>query len=688
MQNTSCVIKMLNLRLILVLFFLLYALPLHAQNQQLIDSLLRIVETTQSDKKVVAIYTKIAEEYHILDSSKTSLYANKAIDLAAEIDYMEGTIDPLFSIGYVNVFKGNYDASEHIFRKMVDLSEKNSYNKGKGKALHGLGWLNGYYGKNNIALEYLLKSLKISEELNESDLNARNYNLIGIINMKKTNYSKAIEYYFKSLEINEKLGEESKIAGNYTNIGIIYKNQGNYKKSSEYYMKALEVFERLNLKGKMASTYTNFGILHDLEGNYEKALEYQFKAVKIREEFGIQKGIAYNYDNIAMVYMSLNSYSKALHYFSEALKILEANNSNADRAFPMIQMGRAYRKLNQPIKAKKYLEDGLNLAIETGLLTRVKEGAEQLALVEKDLGNYKKAYEANVLFKTMEDSINNIATLKKMTQLESEYNFQKEKDSLELVKIQEITLLKTEAKGKAELTQLIYASLAILLVIGFVGFLLANKNVQQKRVQSIRDHISQDLHDEIGSNLSSISLFGTVAEKSVEKDPKKAMQLISRINSNATQTIESINDIVWAISSENDTLLHLVNRMRSYASELEDTGNWEVEIDFDYHTVEKPLSMIQRRNLYLIFKEAINNAIKYSNGKKILVMMGMLKNTIQLQIIDDGQGFNPNGDPVKDNLFGGNGIKSMKKRAEELNGSIEILSHKGNGTKVIVDFPV
>ena len=210
------------------------------------------------------------------------------------------------------------------------------------------------------------------------------------------------------------------------------------------------------------------------------------------------------------------------------------------------------------------------------------------------------------------DSIYSDDAIRKIETLEAQFQFRKEKDSLKLVRQQEIILDKEKAKHKKDQTLVVYVFVGMFTVLGIACFILIYKSIQRKKILSLRNRISRDLHDEIGSTLSSIALYGTVANSSLRKDPEKTSELLKLINSYSSSIIESLNDIVWAINGDEDSIRNLIGRMRSFSNELEDTSNWKIGIHYDEGIVERSLNMIQRRNLYLIFKEAVNNALKYS----------------------------------------------------------------------------
>jgi two-component sensor histidine kinase len=208
-----------------------------------------------------------------------------------------------------------------------------------------------------------------------------------------------------------------------------------------------------------------------------------------------------------------------------------------------------------------------------------------------------------------------------------------------------------------------------------------NRQIQREKIIELRHRISQDLHDEIGSTLSSISLFGTVAHKLAGSNPVGTQDMLTKINESTTQVMESMNDIVWAINSDNDKVGNLQKRMRAFISELDDASDVNISLQVDENLKDTFINMVQRRNVYLIFKEATNNAFKYANASQINITLSQSNNLYKLLIQDNGIGFDLNELASKTSL-GGNGLKNMKQRAGELNGTLEIISSKNQGSEI------
>jgi Y_Y_Y domain/Histidine kinase len=201
------------------------------------------------------------------------------------------------------------------------------------------------------------------------------------------------------------------------------------------------------------------------------------------------------------------------------------------------------------------------------------------------------------------------------------------------------------------------------------------------KMQAVRNRISTDLHDEIGATLSGIGILSTIAKQQVAVN-HPAYNLLGRITDDALTVGNSIDDIVWSINPKNDELNSIIARMRRHAAELFEAKG----IDYQIITPEKiediKLSMEQRRDVFLIFKEAVNNLLKYANCTHVLIEIGTKNSHFKLKISDNGVGFDCSKESTR------NGIKNMKNRAEKLNGKLNIDSEIQKGTKIGLEFPL
>ena len=222
----------------------------------------------------------------------------------------------------------------------------------------------------------------------------------------------------------------------------------------------------------------------------------------------------------------------------------------------------------------------------------------------------------------------------------------------------------------------------LMMLVVFVGIIYSFYRYRINellKLQAVRNRISTDLHDEIGATLSGIGILSIIAKKQVDKT-HPAYLLLGRITDDALTVGNAIDDIVWSINPKNDDLSNIIARLRRYASELFDAKNINYHIITPENLDDVKMTMEQRRDVYLIFKEAINNLLKYAECTQVSIKINIENRKFNLIVKDNGKGF----DITKPSSR--NGIKNMKTRAENLKGKVTIYSKEGYGTKVNLAF--
>jgi len=214
--------------------------------------------------------------------------------------------------------------------------------------------------------------------------------------------------------------------------------------------------------------------------------------------------------------------------------------------------------------------------------------------------------------------------------------------------------------------------LVILSLAGIIYALVRNRLNQILKLQRIRNKIASDLHDDVGSTLSSISIFSELAKQ----QSKEVTPLLNQIGENARNMLDTMADIVWTINPENDNFEKIILRMRSFAYNLLGAKNIAFEFDADESISKLKLPMEVRKNLFLIFKEAANNMAKYSEASRALFSIKYSNHQIKFLIRDNGKGFD------EATVAKGNGLKNMKRRAKEIGAQLLIESGIGDGTTI------
>lgn len=215
-----------------------------------------------------------------------------------------------------------------------------------------------------------------------------------------------------------------------------------------------------------------------------------------------------------------------------------------------------------------------------------------------------------------------------------------------------------------------------ILFFGFILYALYRYRINQLvRVQKVRNRIATDLHDDIGSALTTISVLSELSDKNLA-DQKLAKQYIHRISEEVNASGQALDDIIWSVNSSNDSLDEMMIRMRRFAAELFDHTNTHCQLQLQPAATGIKIGMEQRRDLYLVFKETLNNIYKHAAAKNVKVELSILDHFLKLTIKDDGHGFDTS------QLTHRNGLKNLKTRVDKWKGKINIESHPEKGTLI------
>jgi signal transduction histidine kinase len=212
------------------------------------------------------------------------------------------------------------------------------------------------------------------------------------------------------------------------------------------------------------------------------------------------------------------------------------------------------------------------------------------------------------------------------------------------------------------------------------------------KLERVRTRIATDLHDDIGSSLSKIAILSEVARRrngNGAGDADDANEPLQVIADTSREMVDSMSDIVWAINPERDNLSDLIQRMRRFAEDILDAQTINYQFIVPEHLPELALGADVRRDVYLIFKECVNNLAKYAEANEAIIEVKLENHNLLIEIADDGRGFDVghklNGGAASG--FGGNGLKNMQRRAENFGGAIQIESEIGAGTRIVLRIP-
>ncbi len=422
----------------------------------------------------------------------------------------------------------------------------------------------------------------------------------------------------------------------------------------------------------------------------------------------IQKEHIYN--NIAQSKFKLKEMDSAVWYNAKAYSFAKKNNSK--RGIPNIEQtfGQIYLSKNQKDSALFYFQKSIHSAVKSNYYDIVllnfsylmESQSDDQVLVnqwfEKGMGlmdqkiiniTFQRYFYVTALavFKKMNQTDKvafvqeKIIAIDDETQLKGNFYIQniteqyaKNENKLLILQVEELT-----KQRKYAFLQLIAAGLS-LVILSLVIVIIRRKNKIQQTLLNQKNEISKDLHDDIGSGLSSILIHADLLLRSGETSDKQKV-LATKINQTGKEISQRLNTFIWSLNTEHNTLQHFSEYVKFYGTTLFE----ETPIAFSFATNIQDIEAVKmngqlRKHLFYVIKEVFNNALKHAEATKTELKMQLLSpKLLQITIVDNGTGI------IKENDYG-NGIKNIQNRIELLGGTF-VMQTK-NGLQTILTIPL
>ena len=209
---------------------------------------------------------------------------------------------------------------------------------------------------------------------------------------------------------------------------------------------------------------------------------------------------------------------------------------------------------------------------------------------------------------------------------------------------------------------------------------------RQRDIERERSRIARDIHDDLGSQLTRITMMSESARGELA-DPARAAAGLDKIYHTARELTRSMDEIVWAVSPRHDTLEGLATYLEKFAHDWLATAGFRCRLDLPLQFSDWHLTSEVRHNVFLAFKEALHNAVKHSGASEVLIGLAVNPQSFELSVEDNGRGFSVG--KKANEIFAapgraaaGNGLENMRRRLAAIGGNCEIRSSPGAGTRV------
>ena len=522
----------------------------------------------------------------------------------------------------------------------------------------------------------------------------------------------------------------------YNDLTYLESILGDWEKAMFYGQKAFESARIAQDSNRMAYSLADMSIVyHDME-QYDKGVEFSKNGLKILNSYSKTDPLikAFVINAIAINFDDWDQPDSALFYHYQVLDLYpQLDSSRFTNTFNNV--GNTLLKQEKFLEAKKWIEISLKYNYRSGDAYKIASNFQNLATIAYSLGDFSQA---EILMDSTYKYVKASQSREKLRDyLFDQFRFQRKKGDLnsaidyleqysnlkdtifkedrvrmigEIQTLYEVETKERElAESRAALAenelivknrnnQLLLLLLALLIILGssfFIYYRQKNKNLQleqeaklqtiyaeqetQKRLAEQRSRISSDLHDNIGAQLTFI-VSSLNQLKFVNLSPDQLSEKIDRISNFTVDTVNELRDTIWAMNKDAISVEDLQGRLAGLIQKAQESCP---KIQFELKVGEGISSQLQLNslegvNLYRIAQEALNNAIKHAEASRIEVFITQENDTdISISIMDNGKGFDKS-------TFAGNGMSTMRTRAERIGKILKIESELGSGTRISV----
>ena len=592
------------------------------------------------------------------------------------------------------------DSSFSLASKALVASQIWSYQKGMADSYVNIGI---YYKNKNLLNESLTsykKAEAIRTKLNDYDGLSKVYNNLGSVYKKLTDYEMALQFYFKSLSMKEKENKEKETAGTMRNISNVYDLQGDFDKALYYINESKRIAEKYSDTPAIADAYFDLGKIYLSRSGYTKGLENFRISFQLYTNTGNASQIAGTMANMSLCYKGMGKIDSALLLQLEGLAIRKNLGFSDDLAESYLNLGDIFMDKNDSKNAFLNYDTATALFEENKIADGLKECYFSLSNAYQKIGMYDSALFYKNKYITIEDSIFNEKKYLINEEIEGKYQNQ-----INLVKYQQLSTQNKNITLQSRLYLIIALSLIILLLIGLFIFFQQRRltrrkaQLQQQHIESLltdqelksmnamiegqeeeRKRIAEDLHDRVGSILSTVKLYFNALDNKVDNYQEE----------NRTQYVKATNlldEAVQEVRRISHNLISGILMKFGLAPALKDLcetvdGTDKIKTNLFLHGLDERMETQTEISVYRIIQELISNTLKHAKASEIDIHVTRRDGNLNILVEDNGQGFDTR------EKHDGIGLKNIRSRVDKLNGSITIESIKNKGTTVNIDIPI
>ncbi|MBO2029937.1 hypothetical protein J4D99_00930 [Siccationidurans ginsengisoli] len=577
----------------------------------------------------------------INQAAKTRQFAKQALVLAKQLHYERGMLNAHFSLGYYYRGASKYDSALYHTQQALSLASRlhSSYDRTRG--LYNLGRIHFEQGDYSGALAINLQGLALAQAIHNR--RAELYQLIqaGLIEIALGEYAAAQEHFDQALLLAQSLKDNIGIGGAYSGLGDLNRQQARWSLAGHYYTSAAASYHNVFNTQGMLPVELSIAEMTERQGNHAAAITAARSLLRQTLQADWEGPAARAQLLLGRIYLATGLYDSASYYAARSLALNRGH----------------------------------------GLRPAIRDAAQVLAEANAQLGQWHRAYQYRALAISYADSLTGEDTRRRVAGLLAQASHRRQQIQLQLV--QQQGRLQTQQQ---ELVRLRYHQqlaallvLALLLVCGGSGLLWHYRRREISRHEALRTRIAADLHDEVGSMLTQISMQSTLLREG-RYAPAQQQEYLDQMAEASRRAARQMRDAVWSIDARYDSAASLLDRLRDHAHEVLPPAGLELDFGVETTIANATVPLATRQALYYIYKEALHNVVKHAHARQVHVRL-RLRQQLELEVRDDGDGL------VSPSRSSGQGLPNMRMRAQAVGGTIRLEAAEP-GTRLVVRLPL
>jgi signal transduction histidine kinase len=576
------------------------------------------------------------------EAPRAESLARQALKLAQQLRFDKGLTDAHFNLGYCYRARSQYDSAIYHSRQALAFSARTGNRYTQTRAYYNLARIYTEQGNYAAALGPSLDGLALARTIQSPRAELFQLVQVGRIELALGEYAAARAHVLEARQLVPLAHDLLGTGYVQSALGDISQQQGQWLAARRYYAQAIASYKQV---------YNERGLLPTELSQAEMTDHLGSHVVARRAAYGL-------------------------------LRRARSTGTPEQLAQVALLLARTWLATAFPDSARRYAALSLGTARPAHLRPTARDAALVLAQASDQLGQGYAAYRYQALAGAYADSITGEATRRRVSALEAQAARSRQQIQIRLLRqrarLQVQALELERLRNRQQVAGL--GGLVAVVLAGAGGLLWRSRRREAQRQEALRTRIAADLHDEVGSMLTQISMQSTLLREG-RYAPAQQQAYLDQMSDASRRAARQMSDVVWSIDARYDSAASLLDRLRDHAHEVLPPAGLELDFRADAAISAAVVPLATRQALYYIYKEALHNVVKHAHAQQVQVRLRLVGHQLELKIRDDGQG------TIAASRPGGQGLPNMRMRAQAVGGAVQ-LDTSGPGLGLVVRLPL